>query len=100
MHSPLTPGELLEALRGDGHELGDRGEVPVRVGDLGMAKIGGQREDLAVDVNALLVPTQEPTHGERVTKTMDVWPPCAAACGPAQATAHSAEGPLDGEAVK
>jgi hypothetical protein len=47
---------LLESLRGDGHQLWNRGEVPIRVGDFGVAEVGREREDLAVDIDAVLVP--------------------------------------------
>ena len=58
---------LREALTSQGQELGDRGDVPVRVGDPGVDNIGGQDIDDAIDALRLLVTAHEGAADERVT---------------------------------
>ena len=48
-----------------------RGYVTARVGDLGVAHIGGQGEDIAVDIQTVCVPTLESMADKRMTKVMD-----------------------------
>ena len=63
-------GEALESLCGQGHELGDGREVPVGVGDLGVAQIGGQVRHAVVDVGALVVPALHAPHDECVPQIL------------------------------
>ena len=58
--------KAFEALRGAGEQLRDSGAVPVGVGDLGVAEIGRQGQDLVIDIGAVLVPAQQPSRDEGV----------------------------------
>ena len=88
--------EPLEALGGEGHQLGDRGEVPVRVGGPGVAEVGRECQDLAIEISAVLVPTQEPADGECVTSVQNARPARAPVGSLTEAISHTSEGHLDG----
>ena len=91
---------MLEALSGNGHQLRYCGEIPVGVGDLGVAEVGRERKDLPVYLGAFLIPPQESANGERVAQIVDPRPPCAAMRGPAQTIAQPAEGLFNSGALK
>jgi len=57
-------GESLETLRGVAEQLRNGGAVPVGIGDLGVAEIGRESEDLAIDVGAVLTPAEQPSCDE------------------------------------
>src|ERR1019366_5293213 len=64
-------GEALEALADQAHQLRHAGEVPIGVGDLGVAEVGRQRQHALADVLPLLVPEHQPPDGEGMPKIMD-----------------------------
>src|SRR3989304_5261231 len=86
------PSEPLEALGGDAHQLRNGGEIPVSVRHLGVAEIGRERQNLAIDIGAVLVPAQEPAHGEAVAQVVDARSACASPSGPTQSLPEPAEG--------
>ena len=57
-------GEAFETLPGGGEQLGDTGAVPVGVGDLDVAEVGCESQDLAIYICAFLVPVQQPAYDE------------------------------------
>ena len=59
-------GEAFETLPGGGEQLGDSGAVPVGVGDLGVAEVGCESQDLAIYICAFLVPAQQPVNDKAV----------------------------------
>ena len=77
-------GESLETLRGAAEQLRNGGAVPVGVGDLGVAEIGRESEDLAIDVGAVLTPAQQPSRDESVAKVVNAWLARASVPSPAQ----------------
>ena len=91
----VLSGEVLEALGAQGHQLGNRGDVPVGVGDLGVAEVGRECQDPMIDVDAVLVPAQEPANGERVAQIVYARSASAALCCPTEAISEPAEGLLD-----
>lgn len=48
--------EKLETLARDRHEFWDAGQVPIGIGDLGVADVGRERRHGVVDIGAMLVP--------------------------------------------
>ncbi|WP_172403307.1 hypothetical protein [Ensifer aridi] len=46
----LLRRKSLEAIAGRDQQVGNAGEVPIGIGDLGMTDIGGQRGDGIVDI--------------------------------------------------
>ena len=69
--SGVGGGEPLEPGGGQVEQLGDAGEIPVGVADLGMAQVGRQGQDGVVEVRPLGVPAEEPPAGEGVPEVMD-----------------------------
>src|ERR1700741_3985924 len=61
----------LELLRAERHQLGHASEIPVGVGDHRMAYVGRECEHGLVDVDALLVPGQDPAHDERMAQIVN-----------------------------
>jgi hypothetical protein len=57
---------LREALTSQGHEVWDCGDVPVRVGDPGVADVGGQEIDDVIDTLMLLITAHQGAAEERV----------------------------------
>src|SRR5205823_6474818 len=84
----------------ESHELGNGGEIPVGVRDLGMAEVGRENGDLAVDVDPLLGPAQEAANRERVAEVVDARQPCASLSSPSEPATYLQERPLDGHVRK
>ncbi len=83
-------GESVEI---DPFEL-DVTPVVVQVAGAGRISVDGPW-DGPVHVDALLVPTQKPAHGERVPQVVDAWAPGASTRSPAQTITQPGEGFLD-----
>ena len=74
--------------------VGDAGEVPVGVGDHGVAHVGGQRQHRLIDVYPLVVPEHHPTNHHRVPQVVDARTFVSAAVDPAQLIAQTDEDPM------
>jgi hypothetical protein len=48
----------------DGHQLWCGGDIPIGVGDMSVADVRGEREDVALDVGIVLVPMLKPLGNE------------------------------------
>src|SRR5690606_589227 len=83
--------EVLETLAHHLQEFGRAREVPVRVGDLGVAHVGRQRKHVLVHILALLMPAQQATHRKAVAQIVDAGRTVAAASDPAQFPAQLVE---------
>lgn len=63
--------EKLETFAGDRHEFWDAGQIPIGIGDLGMADVGRERRHGVVDIGAMLVPELNAPADEGVAQVMD-----------------------------
>ena len=60
-----------KALCSDREQFSGGRDVSVRIGDVGMANIRGQSQNMPVDIQALGVPALKPMADKRVTKIMN-----------------------------
>jgi hypothetical protein len=69
--------EILEALAGDRHEIGNAGEIPIGVGYFDVTDIGRKRGHGVVDIGATFMPEQDAPADEGVTEIVDAISGCA-----------------------
>lgn len=55
----------------NGQQLGRCGEVPVGIGDFGVADVGRQGENVTIDIQVLRGPAFESMADKRMAKIMD-----------------------------
>lgn len=84
-------GELIEPAGSDRHQLGNAGEVPVRVEDLGVAQVSRQRQHLLVNLGIVGVPAHQPPHGEGVAQVVQARGIVSAAIDPTETVAQTIE---------
>src|SRR5215831_5738855 len=72
--SPMTAllrRKRFEAIAGRDHQVGNTGEVPIGIGDLSMADIGGQRDDRIVDIRTFVLPALHSPANEGVAQIVN-----------------------------
>ncbi len=87
--------EKLETFAGDRHEFWDAGQVPIGIGDLGMADVGRERRHGVVDIGVMLVPELNAAADEGVAQVMDAHLAMAAPRDPTEVGAKLLENLID-----
>ena len=68
---PPVGGEILKAPAGDRHEIGNAGQVPVRVGYFDVTDVGRECGHGVVDIGTAVMPKLDTPANKRVPKIMD-----------------------------
>ena len=87
--------EKLETLARDRHEFWDAGQVPIGIGDLGVADVGRERRHGVVDIGAMLVPELNAAADEGVAQVVDAHLAMATPRGPTEVGAKLLENLID-----
>lgn len=88
--------KLLKALAGYGHEIRDAGQIPVRVGHLGMADVGRKCGHGVADIGSVLMPTLDATADERVAQIMYSRLSVGTTSNPPEFASQPLKHPMDG----
>lgn len=76
------------------HQLWHPAQVPVRIGDLDVAHVGGQRQHPLMEVHALFVPQDQAPHGKAVAKIVDPRLPMPTTIDPTQLPSQQLKHPM------
>jgi hypothetical protein len=88
-------GETFKALRRDSHQFGNASDIPVCVGDLGMADVRRQGEYCPINVNAFVVPVDQTMTDKGVTQILKARRGVVAARFPTELLTQSGKGVFD-----
>lgn len=71
MTPPRRWAGVVETLCDDGEQFGCAGQIPVGVGHIGVAEVGGQQRQVGLHIDAVAIPTLEGHNSEAVPQV--VW---------------------------